>query len=39
MVRNVNIFLFIMYRTTKEKINATLKDLKNTYKKKPKLFL
>lgn len=39
MVRIVNIFLFIMDRTTKEKINETLKDLKNTYKKKPKLFL
>ena len=38
MVRIVNIFLFIMDRTTKEKINETLKDLKNTYKKSQNCF-
>ena len=38
MVGNVNIFLFIMDRTTKENINETLKDLKNTYKQNQNCF-
>ena len=33
MVGNFNTFLFIMDRTTKQKINKTLKDLKNTINK------
>lgn len=38
MVGNVSIFLFIMDRTMKEKINETLKDLKNTYKQNQNCF-